>query len=150
MNVAASPVATGDGVALNQTRQHARCATSGNADIAVDAAVPEPDRILLSKCMVDENGVLVLMLNIRIGVDRVAVGCGVEGASRGIYRLDETNQPGINQASGDYVVGERLARKPRRGCSRGSSKGVIELLCRITTDAGTVEAGSTQRTEIAT
>src|SRR5206468_6451938 len=113
VNVAASPVATGDGIGLNQTWQHIRCATGGDADIAVDATVTEPDRILLPKCMVDADVVLVLMLNIRICVDRVAVGRSVVRASRGIYRLDETNQSRVNQVIGNYVVGERLARKPR-------------------------------------
>lgn len=81
--------------------------------------------------MVDADVVLVLMLNIRIGVDRVAVGCGVERASRGIYGLDETNQSGVNQASRNYVVGKGLACKPRGSCSRGSSEGVIDLVINV-------------------
>ena len=38
-------------------------------DSAADVAVAEPNRVLLSKGMVDSDVVLVLMLSIRIGIE---------------------------------------------------------------------------------
>jgi len=45
----------------------------GLKNIAVDSAVAEPDRVRLSKGMVKPDVVLVLVLGIRILIERIAV-----------------------------------------------------------------------------
>ena len=70
----------------------------GLKNIAVDPAVTEPDRVRLSKGVVDPDVVLVLVLGIRIGIERVAVKSWIESTGRRQYRLKEINNLRLNLA----------------------------------------------------
>ena len=105
MNPVSTPVDSWNRVVLQEPRQVAvRC-----HGCAVDLTPTEPDRILLAEIIVKSAGELVLMLRIRIAIERVAIRCWVVGSGLGIDRLDESNQPRIDQVGWNNVSRKRLA-----------------------------------------
>ena len=72
MHPAATPVTSGNSFVLDQIRQ-----TAGNINRAVDSAVAEPCRVFGPEVLVNADVVLVLVLDIRRGIEGIAVGRGI-------------------------------------------------------------------------
>src|ERR1700730_3633647 len=98
MHIAESPIASGDGFALQQPGKSA-----ARTQKTIDRAVAKEHGVVLSEVLIDANVVLVLRLGYGGGVKGVAIGAGIVGSGRRENGLCERYHARVNETGRDDI-----------------------------------------------